>query len=61
MVIAEYDITIHNHRDEVFFMGNVWMYAKTSTAWRRLLLGKSRPNLELFRYQTLPVIEYCFS
>ena len=51
MVIRELDITIQNHCDEVLFMGSVWMYAKSSTASRRLLLDTSRPELELCKYQ----------
>ena len=55
MVIPELDITIHNHCDEVLFMKSVWMYAKSSTGWRRLLLDTSRPELELCQYQILPL------
>ena len=55
MMIPELDITIHNHCNEVLFMGSVWMYAKSSAAWRRLLLDTCRPELELCKYQILPL------
>ena len=54
MMIAELDITIHNHCDEVLFMRSVSMYEKGSTGWRRLLLDACRPELELCKYQVLP-------
>ena len=31
------------------------MYAKSSTGWRRLLLDACRPELELCKYQVLPL------